>query len=203
MEKMLALLKSLLGITDGTQDAELTLTLEMAQSLVEDYLGRSLNYAEYEDWVEVTHGQDTIVLKNHPVEVVLEIKDAATDLSIVYESGYIVKPSGEVRFRSSGQGDLVVSYMGGYLELPAWAMYAIVQTASAIWNAQGTGGAGAGGGASLGAVKKETVYGVASIEYETGGSSSAAAGTVGGTSQHGAIPALVAHSLEQHRNRWV
>lgn len=202
MEKLLALLKSLLGITGNDQDAALTQTLEISQQLVEDYLGRSLTYAEYEDWVEVAYGQETIVLKNYPVEVVLEIKDAATDLSIVYESGYVVRPSGEVRFRSSGQGDLVVSYMGGYLELPAWAQYAIVQTASAVWNAQGTGGSG-GGGAAVGAIKKETVYGVASIEYETGGSSGSASGTVGGTPQHGAIPALVAHSLEQHRNRWV
>jgi hypothetical protein len=203
MDKLLELFKALLGITDDTQDAALTQTLEISQELIEDYLGRSLSYGKYEDWVEVVRGQDTVVLKNYPVDAILDVMDAATGLPVVYEAGYVVKPSGEVRLRSGHQGDLVVSYMGGYLNLPAWAQYAIIQTASAVWNAQGTGGAGAGGGAALGAVKKETVYGVASIEYETGGSSGAGAGTVGGTSQHGAIPALVAHSLEQHRNRWV
>jgi hypothetical protein len=204
MEKLLELFKALLGITDDSQDAQLTQTLEIAQELVEDYLGRSLSYGKYEDWVEVARGQDTVVLKNYPIDLVLDIRDAATGLPVVYESGYIVKPSGEIRFRSSGQGDLVVTYMGGYLELPAWAQYAIVQTASAVWNSQGTGGAGAAGGSAVGGVKKETVYGVASIEYDTSGSSSGSVGgTVGGSVQHGAIPALVAHSLEQHRNRWV
>lgn len=188
---MLDQLKRLLGITDDTQDALLAELLIEAQEYVEDYLQRKLDLADYEDFSSVGY-TDTLVIRNFPIETVTSIESLD---GVEYTDYKILKQFGEIKTKAMNfNGDISITYRGGYDVLPAWAKKAIVETAGSLYASNG-----GGGGAAIGAVKSEEIVGVAKVTYETGGSSSGSSnGSSGG---YGSIPGYVIDILEPHRNR--
>ena len=184
---MLERLKQLLGIEDSNdQDELLNSLLIRAQIFCEEYLKRPLlEVADIEQYF-LGYRSQTLCVDVTPIVSVSSIVDAYGNV-LPSDSYHLVKSLGMIR-RQYGSfcGDLLVTYTGGYAVLPSWAEEAIIYTASALYNEQGSGLP------TDGQVKSEEIPGVAKITYnnDTG---------ITGDNDYGPIPAIAISFLNSHR----
>ncbi len=79
---MLERLKTILGITDNSQDAALSQLLLDSQEYIESYLDRNLDLDSYQDFA-TPNGSNSFVLRNYPVTEIANIENL--DGEEVYE----------------------------------------------------------------------------------------------------------------------
>ncbi len=185
---LLELLKQQLDITDSAMDTELSMYLDMAGNAAEKYID---NIIEQRDVVErFASVNDPIALRYYPVTdlvlVGIDSVNVTTDYQLFFETGIgwtVKNTSGRSVGTSFKQMD--ITYTAGYDPLPADLGFAIVQSAMSYET-----------GASGGAVKRESVVGVGSIEYATDESSGAAV-------RVGQLPASAVAVLDAYRRLYV
>jgi hypothetical protein len=206
--KFLEQLKFLLGIdpTDTSQDAELTKYIEIALATIEDYLGRALSRQAHAEEI-FDSPMETIIVRNWPIVSVesIEVDNVVQDISnfswtakrsIIFwtaESRQKFYRNAVARFRFATA--IKINYTAGYTDddIPQWLTTAVCFTAAAYANLEGRGVTGAG------AVKKFSIPGVYSEEYETGTSITGASEANG----VGFIPPTAQTILNMYRDKRV
>jgi len=196
MSELLLLMKLYLGVDplDLTRDAELTAYINRAIGMIEAYLGRGILTAAYTDSLDVPG--EHIKVKNWPLVTLTELKldgevQDLAELRLYLDLGMIKKISGFCLVSMRGCF-AEFSYTGGYPDpLPVWLEESIIQTALSIKNDTESGGGG-----SSGNLKRESVQGVYSVEYETGNTSSS---SVEGNFSPGSLPDSVLTILESQK----
>lgn len=179
---LLALMKLLSGITDTSKDALYSGFLQVAGDAAEAYTDRVL--LEQTVTERIARSRSPILLHNPQVAsldaVTLDGVDVLVDYELFYEGNlaYLTKS----RYAASANcnfDQLDVEYTAGYGPLPSELGYALVRTAM-LYDDQD----------DAGPVRKESVVGVGSFEYDT---SSALATSVGG------LPDKVMQVLDKYR----
>ncbi|MCA0944495.1 phage head-tail connector protein [Salipiger pacificus] len=161
-------LKVLLAIDDDARDAELDRYVSAAISAVEAYTNRQFQSVAQTDRF-YTPRRNGVVLPRGPVASIEAIRVDGAALPV---GGWHLERGGLVLRMSSDQtptewnGALVeVDYTSGIDATPGWLVEATAAIAAEFEDK-------AGGGA-IGSVKRESVPGVFTVEYATGGSTSA------------------------------
>lgn len=153
------------GTPAGTQDDLLQMMMDRAVAIAERYCDRGLIYKE-ETIYYYDIQQRVIQLKRYPLLGLAQTTPANLPPHHVHKLG------GQIIFHNEPFFDqLGIVYYGGYLELPPDLEMALWDIFHVLWETYGPNAGGGGPTIALGAVKKKTIVGVGSIEYETGGSS--------------------------------
>lgn len=194
--QVLPKLKPLIGveIVDVSRDAELTGYVESAISAISTFLGYTIDSTEYQEYHDNVNG--IVILKKRPVVSVTTLQIDGVDADM---SNYRVKTQAGIISPKGGKpgisaDEVYVVYSAGYTTYPVWLEDAIANTAAYFAELAETG---SGNNVDqTGPVKKETVYGISSIEYDT----SSIQGSVAdkSTNSYG-IPDNVLTMLESHR----
>ena len=159
---LLELTKQLLGIADTSQDAELSMYLDMAGQACETYCDNKLvsqdvteQYAnsQYPLALRYWITGDISAVTVDGVDQTAEWKTYKTD-GVTWAS-----PSTSACNKTDYFNQLDITYAAGYDPLPSDLGYAIATVAIGYEQA---------GGTSVGSVKKEVINGVGSVEYVTG-----------------------------------
>lgn len=198
-------LKVFLGIDDNSQDAELSLLVEDAIQMCDEYLGRQLDLGS---WLEEFPGlSDGIVVRNWPITELVSIEDSSgnpLDLDDVYWTPRrnVIRfvPKSGSRHTSSAwscPAPIVVNYSAGYTgtDIPMWVKTCVNYIAAALYNLQGTGASVTTG--STGETKSMTIPGVYKVDYDTSDSTSGGAGD----SAFGIIPEVAVQQLNFYRDK--
>lgn len=135
--------KTFLGYTDTTKDAQLELLIDAALSTAKSVLGRSLEYGVYRD-IWQYHGEKHY-LREYPVDVVLEVLDGTTIVDptayrlfgetgiVMFDGGSNWGPSGSGWVR--GTSNLFyITYVGGYQVFPGELKMALFNSVQAAEN---------------------------------------------------------------------
>lgn len=156
------------GAQGAVWDTQITALMNTALALAEKYCDRHFLFKE-----EIVKFYDQTVasfqLPRWPIETVFGI----TPNSASSRVEHVHKTAGVLELHGQQFVDLIeVHYSGGYKQLPEDLELALWDIFNTLWSTYGPN-AGSGGGATvaIGAVKKKTITGVGSIEYETGGGS--------------------------------
>jgi len=166
----LASAKSRLSITDNSKDAEITLALSLALSVVEDYLDRKLEYKADETATLFRNRENIYLLRRYPVESLISIDKG--DLS----NAKISKSHG-ILFLSTAADEVELTYAGGYKTLPPVIEMVLWQ----IFDAEYPGFANPGSvaPASGQVISSISVPDVGTIKYESSGSASGISADLG------------------------
>lgn len=142
-------------------DAEINAALERYSALIEGYIQRALLVDDRED-VAVNVSQDPLALATYPVEAITSITDR--DGTTFDHSAFFVHLNNGLIYHGGvlNGRTITIQYSAGYEDLPE-DVKAVLLTLT-----QGFLTGVSGGLSDLHSVKKETVMGVATIEY-TGG----------------------------------
>lgn len=179
---LLELMKQTLGITDDSQDALLSMYLEMSGSFAEKYIDDIVVQRQVTE--RFVNSCFPKALRYSVVASVDEITvdgiDKLSESFVFFEDaiGWVVRPGDYTRDGSFKQVD--IAYTAGYDPLPTDLGFAIVQGAIAYRTSANAGGIS-------GVIKKESVVGVGSVEYDIASSSE---------NTLGAIPSSVARVLD-------
>ena len=158
---LLQLTKDLMGITDNSRDDELSMYLQMAGEACEKYIDNKLAQQEVKEDVASAHSPFSLRFwpSSAPTAISIDGEDVLADFTAYISDGIMwISKSTSSSESTCGFKQMTVTYTAGYEPLPAEIGYAISRTAIAYEAQQG---------ASSGAVKKEVVQGVGSIEYAT------------------------------------
>lgn len=142
---------------DTYTDATINLALERYSSLLEGYVQRQIVLDSQEDEF-ISVEEDPLPLPTYPVDVLTSVTadGAAVDLTTLT----LHKKSGLLYHDGRLDGaDVVVAYEGGYADVPHDLKMVLITLAQGFLEGI------AGGVNSIHAVKKETVMGVATLEY--------------------------------------
>ncbi|MEP3634093.1 MAG: hypothetical protein ABJQ23_19975 [Shimia thalassica] len=193
---LLTLLKEFVGIPseDTASDDALSRALNTAGPAVETYTDRALARRQVVE--EFAHHFGTVLLHNYPasgpVSVTLngEVQDGYS-LWITSGAAHLSRTgwARDVPFDWRSFDQVEVSYTAGYDPLPIDLATAIVYTAAALWQSEGTGTAPSGGGD----VSRMSIVDVGSISYDTGSGA--------GLASWGVIPSTAREMLASYR-RW-
>lgn len=181
---LLDLTRQLAGLCDTDRDRELAMYLQMAGEAAENYVSNVLALKSVTE--RIARSRAPVALRYTPYVDGLTVTVDGVDVSADYEAyqddglAWAVRGASEV-YRSGSFSQMVITYNAGYDPLPADLGYAIAQAALAYLNSNS---------ASSGAVKKESIVGVGSIEYAT------ADDLVGGV---GMLPAATVAVLDRYR----
>ena len=194
----LATAKARLNIVGATQDAQVQAALDTTLDLIELYLDRKLMYAaESASFYYV--GEGSLQLPRYPIEQVVSVNFANNNQAI---SQYkLHKTAGLILFGGVMLGDQVdVSYAGGYKTLPTdleWAMFAAFD---AVWQSSPAFGGTAGSGLvqGTGEVKKVSLVGVGSVDFDVGATAVGSTSSTG--NPWGLLPGTVTAVLDRYRN---
>ena len=178
----LATAKKRLGIADALQDAEVNLALNAALAFAEHYCDRRFVFARETLTKYVDRDLEGIFVDRYPIVKIHSIDSNAgiASQAMHSSSGVVFIKDRYSPFRKAYDtgSKITIDYEGGYKALPADLEFCMWQIFSSVWPTYdpslvgGGGGAGGGAGPAIGSVKKRTIVGVGSVEYETGGSSS-------------------------------
>lgn len=144
---------------DAPTDTVLTAAITRYQSLVEGYCDRAFDETDYEE----THydvSAPELILRNWPVIEVASVTvdgESATvaDLQIKLDDGVIRNSEDEIT------GDVVaVVYTAGYEEMPRELKEVMLTLVHGYLREE------SGGLSTLRTIRRETIYGVSSIDYE-------------------------------------
>lgn len=141
---------------NATLDADVTRALTRYQALIEAYLERQLESAVITDEPHYRTGRSTLAVNRYPLTALTAITidgteqdisamTVAADDGLIYHSGILF-----------GAPEVLVSYTGGYLVIPNDIKYAVCALAGANLSGEMDG---------YKPIKRETVFGVASIDY--------------------------------------
>ena len=203
---LLDALKLFMGMdpNDTTKDTQLTNALVYAIVAIETYLDRVVVQRECVE--HYAHHFGVVELSQFPVNT---SEDVTVTLNGVEQSDYSVFLKGAqhavltrqttpvdvpINWRSFDQ--VVVTYTAGYDPIPADMTQAIVWTASAVYETEGS--ATIPGDSGNGEVKSMTIYDVGSISYNTSSSDYARSG-MDYFSSRGMIPETAAQMLTAYR----
>ena len=181
-QTLLELTKSILGITDNSRDADLSLYLDMAGAAAEQYIDNIIDKRPVTEQFKHVN-PDPIALRYWPADnltkVAVDGTDVTTDYVELTQDGlhWVLKETG-AESRCWTQMD--VTYDAGYDPIPPDIAYAIARGAIAYDNDV----------VSTGPVKKETVVGVGSVEYDTG---------LAESTSYGMLPSASTAALEKYR----
>lgn len=104
-------LKTYLGITDQSEDAKLTKILESADRFVKNYCRRNFEYDAYDELVYFYKGLGLV--KETPVESIQTVETLEGNTLNVYK-----EDGGIITLQEEFTGRAIVSYLGGYKEIP-------------------------------------------------------------------------------------
>lgn len=181
---LLDLMKDILNIVDNTQDTELSLSLQAGGEACEAYIDNVIAETDVKENFTFVTSPKTI--RYWPVSALVSVTvdgvDVTADWALYTQDGvaWSVRDTCN-RIHEDCMKQMVVDYTAGYEPLPADLGYAVVISAIAYQEQQGS---------SAGAIVKESVVGVGSVEYATG------ADAVSGV---GALNPTVIGSLEPYR----
>jgi len=172
---LLDLLKQELGITDNTQDDQLSMYLQMAGEACERYIDNKIDSDQVIE--NYSHNKTPVALRYYPaaapVTVEVEGEDVSDDWGLYTDNGIVwITTTACGAERNSCFEQLKITYQAGYDPLPSDLGYAVVRAAAA-YETQG--------GGTSGQVKKESVVGVGSIEYATDADAPGSAGMLSAT----------------------
>jgi len=174
-EAFLASLKHLLGVDpdDTSRDAELLAYIEIAIEICEEYLGRDLDATDHSEQI-FDHSGDLIV-RNWPINSVAGIQAGGINYggaALRWSSRRNVLKYISGNRHSPICGDyIIVNYNAGYSDnIPQWLLTSVSYIAATYENLRGKGGISVTPGS--GEVKKFSIPGVYSEEYDVGSSSS-------------------------------
>jgi hypothetical protein len=148
-----------LGANDAPTDAVITAAITRYQAMIEGYCQRSFEEADFTD-VFYDFDQRELLLSNWPVVEVSSVtvdEESATvaDLQIKLDDGVVRNASSEI------SGDVVtVVYTAGYEEIPRDLKEILLTLVDGFLKEM------SGGVNTLRTVRRETVYGVSSMDYE-------------------------------------
>lgn len=140
--------KQYLWITDDDKDTLLQLILDGVNDLVLSYIGRVIEADDYTEIID-GNGQLFFVVENYPINTIDSIsKNTWTITTPVWEaldsnSYSIDSKSWTVNLLfnlSRGFKNYQVVYNGGYTEIPAWLVLAVLKMASKYWNSRTSDG---------------------------------------------------------------
>ncbi len=142
-------LKTFLGISGTTEDAQLTPMVAAVNAWVLKYLDRGIEKTTYTGELYDGTGTASLILRNYPVSAVTKVLIENEELKAVdYDDrvesgtdGYWIKDADTgILFRSScwprGRGLIKVSYTAGYDEIPDDLKYCCYRIASYLRNVQ-------------------------------------------------------------------
>lgn len=188
---LLKMLKTLMGIKspDTSRDDELTAYLRGAIVACETYLDDVIDRREVtQAWVE---GQSPLLLRYSfaaaLTNVTLDGEDVTSEWQLLAADGYSKLYRVDETILVFAAEKLTATYTAGYASCPYDLMLAIATTAAAMESKAGDGGA-----APNEIIKKESVTGIGTVEYDT-------TGVVGETSPVGMIPATAVQILDMYR----
>jgi len=160
---LLDMLKAILGIStfDTCRDSELTALLNGTIQRCETYIDNIIDQREVS---ELFSGRKTpIALNYYPVGNLVSVELNGSDVIADWEArvnfglGKLRKKNGLSDWLSDDD-ELVVTYQAGYAECPYDLMQAIAHLAASTDPSLGSQGSGR--------VKKETITGIGSVEYD-------------------------------------
>lgn len=165
---LLDLMKDTLGITDNAQDTKLSMYLNLSGNAAEKYIDNIIDQRSATE--QLSRTLSPVALRYWPVSdltlVEVDGEDKTTEYRQLFDDGigWITKSSTtegatSVVF-SHVPGQMNITYTAGYAPLPTELGYAIMQGAISYRNADQSDGI-------AGPVKKESIVGVGSFEYET------------------------------------
>jgi len=171
---LLQLMKDILGITDASRDTELSLHLQAGGEACEKYIDNKIAEVQVDE--NFSHARNQVALRYYPVSAVgavfVDGTNEITDYLEFDDEGlkWVVGSQGKCCLEiNQCFSSLLIRYTCGYEPLPADLGYAVVMTAMSYESERG---------AVSGAVKKEVVTGVGSIEYSTGDDISVGVGLI-------------------------
>ena len=184
---LLQLVKDKLGILDTAQDDELTLYLQIAGEACEAYCDNVL--AEQDTTEQHPVKSSPIALRYYPFVTLNAVTVDGDDLTADYETfeseGVDYVTSSRTGYTNpDGFKQMNIAYTAGYEPLPADLGSAIAS--AAISYEQGTG--------ATGEIKKESVVGVGSIEYNT---------STDDNGSDGFLSAAVTGTLDRYRRSYL
>ena len=184
---LLELVKQKLGIVDGSQDDELSMYLQIAGESCEAYCDNVL--AEQATTEQHPVKSSPIALRYYPFVTLNAVTVDGDDVTADYETfesegvDYVTS-SRTGCTKPDGFKQMNIAYTAGYEPLPADLGSAIAS--AAISYEQGTG--------ATGEVKKESVVGVGSIEYNT---------STDDNGSDGFLSAAVTGTLDRYRRHYL
>lgn len=178
---LLELLKDQLGITGTDQDTELSMYLQMAGEAAERYIDNVI--ASSACTQKLKRCRTPIRLCKFPyiddLTVTVDGVDVTADWEVISEDGIdYVLSNRYSQSRGTAFEQVVLTYNAGYTPLPTDIGFAIVQTAMTYEV----------GGAQGGAIERESVTGVGTIQYSDAGAAAS-----------GMIPASAVAVLDRYR----
>ncbi len=158
---LLDLMKQLQGIADNSKDTDYAMYLQMAGEACERYIDNKLALQDVKE--EYEREVIPVALRYWPApaltSVTVDGEDVTADWTVYYQDGVPWATTTPGAWETGTSFEQVsIAYTAGYEPLPTEVGYAIVSTAITYTNA---------GGSTAGAIKKESVVGVGSIEYTT------------------------------------
>lgn len=171
---LLELVKTRLEITGTDQDAELSMYISMAGAACEKYIDNKLVLQSVTEYVACRNS--FISLRYWPVISLESITvgeiDITPDCQLITSDGVTwVVDTYMADVRSLVGQQTTITYTAGFDPLPGAVGYAIASTALNYVNQT----------AAVGAIKKEVIQGVGSVEYVTGETSEGAVGLIPGS----------------------
>ena len=168
--------------TDSSQDVLINAALSAALAFAENYCDRDFLYKRETITNAFDREYEGVFVNRYPIGRVYSVSNATTSSSLPAsgwsahnQSGLILIPSYTRRMpsRYAALPSVTIDYEGGYKVLPADLEYALWAIFDSVWPTFDPSISGGGiVGPAIGNVKKRTVVGVGSIEYETGGGAS-------------------------------
>lgn len=185
---------------DDSKDEQLTAAYAQAVAIAEVYLDRQLARGAVVE--QFAPGEPVIILRAWPVASITTISTSlgAVDANLYWST----LPWGRLITRNGGAwgaSPITVSYVGGFVDLPAPLEWAILQIFDTLWATDPEYGGTVGGGSSGPDIQKITVNGVGSLDYGSTSTSGSAAG--GQADPWGMISADVADVLLRYANNAV
>lgn len=174
---------------DGSQDVEITAAMNAALAFAEHYCDRRFLFARETLTKYLNRDMEGVFVDRYPITRVhgmsgngLRSIGAAAKYATHNSAGVIYLKHHNWAFGNdwANDGTVTVDYEGGYKTLPADLEYALWSIFGALWPTFDPSSVSTGGGVSvaIGAVKKRSIVGVGSVEYETGGGGTTSTGGV-------------------------
>lgn len=189
LAEIVARTKSILGFTDASHDAEVTVSATAAAGLVENYLQR---LAFKNDHVYQTFMENVpLFLTAWPVSEVTEVK---IDNRVYPDTDYVLDTVAGIIYSKALPWcfeKAEVTFSGGYATpLPIWLVEATAMTAVSLYNMTGAGSGGAAVEGGGGPLRSESLVGVVKFDYDVNSLASLSAGDEFGAIPQGAITLL-------------
>jgi hypothetical protein len=189
-----------LAVGDTTQDLPIQAAMNVALAYAENYCDRNFGYNRETITKTYSRFDEKIFVDRYPIAKIWSVSH--TGGSVINANQYNVHKNAGLILLDSGSGKVDVDYEGGFLFFPADLEYALWKMFASVWADfdPAAGGGVVAAGPAIGSVKKQTIVGVGSIEFETGSAPAAASGTVA-ADLSAVMPGAVQATLDSYARR--